>query len=74
MALITLDNIAGDPPYNIFVCDVFQNLCVSALTYYDYIPPSYSFDAPSQFTYAPQLLIKINVNNLNNYVFRTISK
>jgi hypothetical protein len=59
MALITLDNIAGDPPYNIFVCDVFQNLCVSALTYYDYIPPSYSFDAPSQFTYAPQLLIKI---------------
>jgi hypothetical protein len=59
MAIITLNNIAGDPPYDIIVCDIYQNLCVSALTYYDYIPPSFSFEAPSQFNYAPQLLIKI---------------
>lgn len=59
MSLITIDSISGIPPYQIYVCDIFEINCVFITTYVDYIPPSVSFPIPSGYTYAPILLIKI---------------
>ena len=59
MSLITIDNVSGIPPYQIYVCDIFQYNCVFINTYVDYIPPSVSFPIPSGYTSAPILLIKI---------------
>ena len=59
MSLITIDSVSGIPPYQIYVCDVFQFNCQFIGVFTDYIPPSVSFPVPSGYTTAPQLLIKI---------------
>jgi hypothetical protein len=59
MSLITIDSVSGIPPYQIYVCDIFQYNCAFINTYVDYIPPSVSFPIPSGYTSAPILLIKI---------------
>jgi hypothetical protein len=59
MSLITIDSIAGTPPYQIYICDIFEINCVFITTYFDYVPPSLTFSVPSGYTYAPILLIKI---------------
>jgi hypothetical protein len=59
MSLITIDSVSGIPPYQIYVCDIFQFNCQFIGTFTDYIPPSVSFPVPSGYTTAPQLLIKI---------------
>jgi len=59
MSLITIDNISGVPPYQIYVCDIFQFNCQFVDTFVNYIPPAVSFPIPSGYTSAPKLLIKI---------------
>jgi hypothetical protein len=59
MSLITIDSVSGIPPYQIYVCDIFQFNCQFIGTFTDYIPPSISFPVPSGYTTAPKLLIKI---------------
>lgn len=59
MSLITIDNLSGVPPYQVYVCDIYEFNCEFIATYVNYIPPSVSFPIPSGYTHAPILLIKI---------------
>ena len=55
---ITITNITGTSPYDLYVCDVTNTLCVfiSGLTS---VPPSYTFIVPPPLNTSGSLLIKI---------------
>ena len=55
---ITITNIIGTSPYDLYVCDVTNTLCVfiSGLTS---VPPSYTFIVPPPLNTSGSLLIKI---------------
>ena len=56
---VTLTNINGVPPYQVYVCDINQYYCLSAATINTTVPPTYTFTIPSFFTNIPEVLIKI---------------
>jgi hypothetical protein len=55
---ITITNITGTSPYDLYVCDVTNTLCVfiSGLTS---VPPIYTFIVPPPLNTSGSLLIKI---------------
>jgi len=56
---ITLTNINGTPPYQVFVCDINQYYCELATVILTTVPPTYTFTIPTFFTNVPEVLIKI---------------
>ena len=56
---ITLTNINGTPPYQIYVCDINQYYCQFVTVILTTVPPNYTFSVPSYFDNAPEILIKI---------------
>lgn len=59
MGVITLNDISGIPPYNIYVCDINEFSCVFVSTINQYVPPSVQFSVPTEFETSPIILIKI---------------
>lgn len=59
MTTVTINNIGGVPPYNIYVCDLYEINCVLTLSGITSVPPSVTFDVPFIFTNAPAVIIKI---------------
>ena len=60
---ITLTNINGTPPYQIYVCDINQYYCQFVTVILTTVPPNYTFSVPSYFDNAPEILIKIGYLN-----------
>lgn len=56
---VTLTNINGIPPYQVYVCDINQYYCLSAATINTTVPPTYTFTIPTFFDNIPEVLIKI---------------
>jgi len=60
MNSIEISSITGlTPPYEIFVCNVFEQNCVSLGSVLSSVPPTVTFTLPPQFTFAPAVGIKI---------------
>jgi len=59
MGAFTISTLGGDPPYQIYVCDIYEITCSLVTIYENYIPPATTFYAPSQFDTAPIILVKV---------------
>lgn len=59
MGAFTITALGGDPPYQIYVCDINQYQCALVTTYENYIPPATTFYAPPLFDTAPIILVKV---------------
>jgi hypothetical protein len=59
MGTFTISTLGGDPPYQIYVCDIYEITCSLVTIYENYIPPATTFYAPSQFDTAPIILVKV---------------
>lgn len=68
MSTITLNNIGGIPPYNIYVCDLYELNCILTLSGVTTVPPPITFNAPSIFNSSPAIIIKVIDNQ--NCIFR----
>ena len=68
MSTITINNIGGLPPYNVYVCDLYELNCVLILSGVTSVPPPITFTAPEIYNNAPSLIIKII--DSQNCVFR----
>jgi hypothetical protein len=55
---ITITNITGSTPFDVYVCDITNTLCVF-ITGLTSCPPSYTFTVPSPLDTSGSLLIKI---------------
>jgi len=53
---ITLTVSSGTPPYNIYVCDITNTYCYSAITF---VGGTITFDSPAPLEYTTPILIKI---------------
>lgn len=70
MKYISITSINGIPPFNIYVCDIYQYTCISAATTNELITTYVTFELPSIFNMAPEFIIK--VIDSNNCVFTQI--
>jgi hypothetical protein len=59
MPSISINSINGVPPYQVFICDVNQLVCVSAATITTTVPPNVILTIPSPYDKSPEVLIKI---------------
>jgi hypothetical protein len=59
MSTITINNISGIPPYNIYVCDVYEINCILTLSGVSSVPPAITLSTPQTFYNAPSVVIKI---------------
>ena len=60
MQTITINSIIGAvPPYNIYACNVYGNLCVLLATISSPVPPQIIINIPPPYETAPALGIKI---------------
>jgi hypothetical protein len=55
---ITITNITGSTPFDVYVCDITNTLCVF-ITGLTSCPPSYTFTVPSPLDTSGSLLVKI---------------
>lgn len=69
MCQVTLNNITGEPPYTIQVCDYFGVNCQTIGYFTGYIPPSLTLTIPSPYDITP--MIKIVVYDANGCVSDT---
>jgi len=66
MCEVTLNNITGEPPYTIQVCDYIGVNCQTIGYFTGYIPPSLTLTIPSPYDVSP--MIKIVVYDANGCV------
>jgi len=59
MPSISINSISGVPPYQVFICDINQFVCITAGTITQSPPPSVFIDIPSPYDKLPEVLIKI---------------
>ena len=59
MPSISINSINGVPPYQVFICDVNQLVCLSAATITTNVPPNVLLSIPAPYDTLPQVLIKI---------------
>jgi hypothetical protein len=59
MNTVTINSIGGVPPYNIYVCDLYEINCVLTLSGVTTVPPPVTFDIPLIFFNAPSVVVKI---------------
>ena len=60
MQTITINSVTGvTPPYNIYVCNVYGNLCVLLATITSPVPPLITISIPPPYETASALGIKI---------------
>ena len=59
MCLVTLNNVTGEPPYTVQVCDYFSVNCLTIGYYESYIPPDLTLSIPEPYSLAPMVLVKV---------------
>lgn len=59
MSSISINSISGVPPYQVFICDVNQLVCISAATITTTVPPNVLLKIPSPYDKSPEVLIKV---------------
>lgn len=59
MPSISINSINGSPPYQVFICDVNQLVCVSATTITTTVPPNVIISIPPPYSSSPEVLIKV---------------
>lgn len=60
MQTIVINSIIGVPaPYDVYVCNVYGNLCILLATITDPVPPQITINIPPPYESAPALGIKI---------------
>jgi len=59
MPSISINSVNGVPPYQIYICDINQILCVTGATITTTIPPNVILSIPPPYDTAPEVLIKI---------------
>ena len=69
MCEVVLNNITGEPPYTIQVCDYFGVSCLTIGYFTGYIPPSLTLTIPSPYDVSP--MVKIVVYDLYGCVSET---
>jgi hypothetical protein len=68
MSTITINNINGVPPYDIYVCDIYELNCTIVTSGVTSVPPPVTFSLPPKFQTAPTVIIKII--DSQNCIFR----
>jgi hypothetical protein len=63
MAQLTINEISGATPVQIYACDSFGNQCELVLTYNNDVPFPYSIPLPTKFDVVPQIMVKMIDNN-----------
>jgi hypothetical protein len=59
MPSISINSINGVPPYQVYICDINQNVCLSAATINTSVPPNVILSIPVPYNTLPEVLIKI---------------
>ena len=59
MPSISINSINGVPPYQVYICDINQFVCVTGTTINTTVPPNYLISIPSPYDISPEILIKI---------------
>ena len=68
MNSVTINSIGGSPPYNIYVCDLYEINCVLTLSGVTSVPPPVTFEIPLTFINAPSVVVKIT--DSQNCIFK----
>ena len=63
MKYVSITSVNGTPPFNIYVCDIYQYTCISAATTNEQITNYITFELPSAFNMVPEFIIKVIDSN-----------
>jgi len=64
MQTVTITSVSGvSAPYDIYVCNVYGNLCTFLTTINDPVPPEITINIPSPYDSAPAIGLKVISEN-----------
>ena len=70
---IEISNLSGNPPFDIYICDLYLNNCQNAITSWSSIPPDPVLTVPVPLLYqnAPAFIIKIvdDIGCIKSYTY-----